>query len=355
MQPAVRRGSAETLTARLLHLLHGFRASCVIATAVELGLVDQLAAGPVPAEELAKRLDAHESSLRRFLRALEALDVVAPVAKGVGLTPMGRLLLEPEAGMRERAVLIGEEYMPAWIKLGEAVRTGKPAFPAVFGVNVWEHRKTHPEVDASFNRAMGGQEARGRSSLLAAYDFSGCRTIVDVGGGNGALMAEILRRYPEATGVVFDQPHLVEQARSVLASEGVLDRCRVAGGSFLDSVPVGGDVYILRCILHDWNDRDCATILRHCRNAMGPSSVLLVVENTMPEGSRPSVPLAMLDLHMMVMLGGQERTSEEYRSLLRSEGLEIRRSLPGHRPGAEILVAARGGAAPGSGGVVARS
>ncbi|HTS23524.1 MAG TPA: methyltransferase [Casimicrobiaceae bacterium] len=341
MQTAVGSGSTEALAARLLSLLHGFRPSCVIAAAVELGVLDRLAAGPLTAEELAKRVGAHESSLLRFLRALEALDIVAPGASGFSLTSLGRVLLDSHAGVRERALLVGEEYLPAWSRLGEAVRTGEPAFPAAFGMSVWEHRRAHPELDASFNRAMGDQEARGRSSVLAAYDFSGCRVVVDVGGGSGALMAEILRRYPGATGVVFDQPHVVEQARALLAAEGVLDRCRVAGGSFLDAVPAGGDAYVLRYVLHDWSDRDCATILRRCRDAMGASSVLLVVENTIVEGARPSVPLAMLDLHMMVMLGGRERTAEEYRSLLRSEGFEIRDSLAGHRPGAEIIVAAR--------------
>lgn len=340
MHAAVKPGSVDALAARLLHLLQGYRASCVIATAVKLGLLDQLDAGPVRVDELAQRLQTHGSSLRRFLSALEALGVVESGANGVCLASAGRLLVDPRAGLRERAILIAEEYMPAWVKLGDSVMTGEPMFPAAFGMNVWEHRKAHPELDESFNRTMEDVQARARSSVPAAYDFSSCRLVVDVGGGSGALIADILQRYLDAKGLVFDQPHVVERPQAVLAAAGVLDRCRIAGGSFLDSVPAGGDVYILQYVLHDWSDADCATILHHCREAMEPSSVLLVVENIVPEGAPLSENLAMLDLHMMVMLGGRERTSSEYRSLLRSAGLEVRRCVPG-RPYPEVIVASR--------------
>ena len=340
MHAAVDAGSAEALAGRMLRLVQGYRASCVIATAVKLGLLDQLDAGPMSVDELAKRLRAHGSSLRRFLNALEALGVVESQASGVRLAQAGRLLVDPESGLRERAILSAEEYIPAWVKLGESVMTGEPAFPAAFGMNVWEHRKAHPELEESFNRAMADLQARARSSVLDMYDFSSCGLVVDVGGGSGALIADILQRYPDATGLVFDQPHVVVRAQAVLAAAGVLDRCRVAGGSFLDSVPTGGDVYILQYVLHDWSDADCATILRHCHKAMEPSSALVVVENIVPEGAPPSESLAMLDLHMMVVLGGRERTSSEYRSLLHSAGLEIRRCVPG-RPYPEVIVASR--------------
>jgi hypothetical protein len=340
MHAAVEPGSAEALAGRMLRLVQGYRASCVIATAVKLGLLDQLDAGPVGVDELAKRLQAHGASLRRFLHALEALGVVESRANGVGLAPAGRLLVDPRSGLRERAILSAEEYMPAWVKLGDSVMTGEPVFPVAFGMNVWEHRKAHPELDESFNRAMADLQARARSSVLDAYDFSGGRLVVDVGGGSGALIADILQQYPDARGLLFDQPHVVARAQAVLAEAGVLGRCRIAGGSFLDSVPTGGDVYILQYVLHDWSDTDCATILRQCRAAMGPSSALLVVENIVPEGAPPSESLAMLDLHMMVVLGGRERTSSEYRSLLRSAGLEVRRCVPG-RPYPEVFIALR--------------
>ncbi|HUH92929.1 MAG TPA: methyltransferase [Casimicrobiaceae bacterium] len=340
---AVGPEATEVLAERLLHWLHGFRASCMITTAVKLGLLDHIDASALSVELLAARLRAHEPSLRRFLRALEALGIVESHANAVGLTPLGRLLIDSRAGVRDWAVLTGEEYLPAWSKLGYSVMTGEPSFRTVFGMDVWEHRRAHPELDASFNRAMAAQQARARRTVLSAYDFSSCRLAVDVGGGSGALMVHILQQYPDARGLVFDQPHVVERAHAALAAGGVLDRCRIAGGSFLDSVPAGGDAYILQHVLHDWNDADCVTILRRCCEAMAPSSALLVVENIVHEGAARTDPLAMLDLHMLVMFGGRERTLNEYRSLLRSAGLEIRRYVPS-RPYGGIIVAGRDGA-----------
>ena len=323
---------------RLLDLLQGYRATCIIVTAVRLGVLEQLRSGPASAQELADKLGAHPSSLQRFLRALEVIGLVEPLANAVTLTPMGRLLIDPDAGLRDRSILSREEYLPAWLELGHSVMTGEPAFPAVFGMNVWEHRKAHPELGESFDRAMADLHARARRSVLGAHDFAGSPLVVDVGGGRGALIAEILQQYPDARGVLFDQPQVVEGARPLLAAAGVLDRCRIAGGSFLDSIPADGDVYILQYILHDWNEDHCATILRNCRAAMRPTSVLLVVENIVPEGTRAADFVTILDLHMMVMLGGRERTVSEYRSLLRSAGMEIDRCVSGHT-GAEVIVA----------------
>lgn len=342
MHPLVTPESAAQRT-HLLELLQGYRATCIVVTAIKLGVLEQLRAGPASTQELADQLCANPSSLQRFLRALEVVGLVEPLANAVALTSMGRLLIDPDAGLRDRAILTEEEYLPAWLELGHSVLTGEPAFPAVFGMSAWEHRKSHPELGECFDRAMADQHARARRSVLGAYDFSGCRLVVDVGGGRGALMVEILRQYPDVRGLLFDQPNVVGGAQALLAAAGVLDRCRSAGGSFLESVPADGDVYILQSILHDWDDANCATILRNCRAAMRPSSVLLVVENIVPEGTRPADFVAMLDMHMMVMLGGRERTLSEYRSLLRSAGLELQRCVSGHT-GAEIIVATPDGA-----------
>jgi hypothetical protein len=344
MHALVTPGTHDVPRMALLDLLNGFRATCIVATAIKLGILDQLHAAPASASQLADRLRAHRQSLQRFLRALEVLELVKTEPDGFALTSMGRSLVDPNSGLRERAILTLDEYLPAWLELGQSVMTGAPAFPAVFGMSAWEHRKAHPDLDASFNRMMADHQAYASRSVLSAYDFAGCGLVVDVGGGRGALMAEILARYPDASGLVFDQPHVVERAREVLAAFGVLDRCRFEGGSFLDSIPSGGEVYILQYILHDWGDSDCATILRNCRAAMGPSSELLVIENLMPEDLPSPESLAMLDLQMMVVLGGRERTLTECRSLLHSAGLDVVRCVQ-RRGSAEIIVAAPEGPA----------
>jgi hypothetical protein len=312
---------------RLLDLLHGYRATCLIVAALELGLLDELHAAPVNEELLAARLGAHRPSLRRFLRALEVIGLAEHQAAGVALTALGRLLLDAGAGVRERAILVGQEYMPAWQELRHAVLTGETAFEHVFGVNAWEHRKRRPELNECLNRTMADDQLRSGRSIPAAYDFSASGLIVDVGGGEGALLAEILAQYPQPTGLAFDQHHVAAGASRVLAAARVQNRCRVVGGSFFESVPAGGDTYILQHVLHNWTDERCEAILRTCRAAMNAGSVLLVVENIMPEDAEPTEHLVMLDLHMMVMLGGRERTRSEYRSLLRSAGFDLVRSV----------------------------
>jgi hypothetical protein len=324
--------------ARLIDLVHGYRATCMIATAIEIGLVDALRVGPLREERLAERLGAHLPSLRRFLRALAVLGLTERQEEGVGLTSMGRLLIDVDAGVRERAILAGAEYLPAWQALRHSVTTGEAAHDHVFGMSAWERRQLLPELGACLNRTMADDQVRSGHALSSAVDFSRFRLVVDVGGGQGALLAEILAQWPQPAGLVFDQPHVVAGAAGVLAAAGVQHRCRVAGGSFFDAVPAGGDAYLLQHVLHNWNDERSAVILANCRAAMSPGAVLLVVENLLPADGDPSPHLALLDLHMLVMLGGRERTRDEYRTLLQSAGFELKRTV-GTRTRVEVLEA----------------
>lgn len=278
-------------------------------------------------ESLAGRLGAHPPSLQRFLRALKAIGIVDDCPAGIDLTSMGRLLLEGDAAFRERAVLVGEEYLPAWQNLPFSVATGEPAFEHTFGMTAWEHRRQHPELGACLNRTMADDHLNTGGAISTAYDFSTSRLVVDVGGGEGLLVGEILTQCPDVMGLVFDQPHVVEGAVDVLSAAGVWNRCQVVGGSFFESVPAGGDTYILQHVLHDWNDERCEVILRNCRAAMPIGSVILVIENVLPDSTTPDTRLTMLDLHMMVMLGGRERSRNEFQALLRSAGLELVRSM----------------------------
>jgi hypothetical protein len=251
---------------------------------------------------------------------------------------MGRLLVDAGAGVRERAILAGAEYFPAWQDLRHSVTTGETAFDHVFGMSAWERRRRRPDLNQCLNRTMADDQMRTGRAVSSAFDFSGSRLVIDVGGGQGALLAEILTQWPQPAGLVFDQPHVVAGASDLLAAAGVQHRCRVVGGSFFEAVPAGGDAYILQHVLHNWNDERCVAVLRNCRTAMDTGSVLLVVENVMPDDSDPAAHLAMLDLHMMVMLGGRERTLGEYRSLLQAAQFELARSRRTHA-GVEILEA----------------
>lgn len=315
-------------TADLLEMLNGYRQTCLIVSAVQTGLIEELRETALSSEELANRLGAHPQSLRRFLRALELLGLVQCRDGTTALTLRGRQFIRGASGLRDRAILTGQEYLPAWANLQHSLLTGETAFDDVFGMDVWRHREQQPQLNECFNRLMTEDQTQTERSILQAYDFSDAGVVVDVGGGHGRLIADILATHPQLRGILFDQPGVVQDARAVLSTAGVAERCRTIAGSFFDSVPAGGDTYLLQHILHDWNDERCVKILRNCRAAMDHSDTLLVVENLLPEAGDAPARMIMLDLHMMVMLGGRERAESEFDALLQASGLLSTNCLP---------------------------
>lgn len=313
---------------RLLHLLDAYRSTCLLLAALATGLVDALRDTPKDAARLARETGAHPLSLARLLRGLERIGLVEQRGDAFRLTSMGVRLADPMGDERARATLVAEEHLGAWQHLSHAVLTGETAFERAFGMSAWEHRARRPELSAAFDRAMAGDLTRAAHAVASAYDFARSRAIVDVGGGRGALLAELLAQYPLARGIVFDQPHVVDDASSVLQAAGVEQRASIVGGSFFDAVPAGGDTYVLHYVLHDWSDERCAVILRNCHAAMAPGARLLIVENLIPEHGSASDRVVMLDLHMMAMLGGRERTADEFRTLLRAAGFDLLEILP---------------------------
>jgi hypothetical protein len=303
-------------------LLDGYRASSVIVAAAQLGVFERLAHGPSPVEELAASLKAHAASLHRLLRALASLDLVSTGSGRWSLTPSGRAYVPGASEKHDLAIVTGAEYLPAWAHLAHSIATGEPAFSRVFGTSVWEHRAKHPALDAHFQAFLSRIEARIPEAILRAFDLSGRGLVVDVGGGRGGVLAALLERHPDVRGIVFEQPQVVANglgARAVALG----DRIRAVGGSFFDSVPAGGDVYLLARVLHDWDDESACAILRRVRAAMAHGAVLLIAEALIDHESVLPVALAMRDLHMLAVLGGKERTLEEYAALLASAGLHI--------------------------------
>lgn len=308
---------------RIAELLDGYRATCLIVAAVQIGLFERLATGPRRAHDLAVEVGADPPSLRRFIRGLRVLGLVEGGDDELRLTPVGRLMVDEGSIARDQAVLIGEEYLPAWASLRHSVLTGEPSFDSVFGKSAWAHRRERPDLDQAFNRFMQGARRRAQEAIEAAFDFSSCRVVVDVGGGHGGVIVGLLAAHPSLRGVVFDQPHVVDGATAALEAASVLDRCTLVGGSFFDSVPPDGDVYLLLRVLHDWDDERCRVILHACRSAMSAESTLLIVEGVVRDGAVESPGLVMRDLHMMAVPGGRERTEPEFDDLLRSAGLEL--------------------------------
>lgn len=206
-----------------------------------------------------------------------------------------------------------------------SLRSGGTAFAAVNGAEIFDYLAQHPDESAIFNRAMTTGSAHATDELVHAYDFSRARVIVDVAGGQGWLLSAVLRAAPAARGVLFDVAHVVESARSMLAERGVADRCELVAGSFFDGVPAGGDLYMMKWILHDWDDDHSLRILRSCRRAMPPGSRLAILETVMPERMTATQTGALLDMHMLVLAGGHERTETEYRALLEATGFRLTR------------------------------
>jgi hypothetical protein len=225
------------------------------------------------------------------------------------------------------AAMRGGLQYRAWGELLYSVQTGRAAFEKVYGRPLFDYFSEHPEAGQLFDQAMTGVHGRETEAMLEAYDFTGVNTLADIGGGNGSVLAAVLRRYTAMRGVLFDLPGVVERARANIEAAGLGGRCRVVAGNFFEAVPPGADAYLLRHIIHDWDDDRSLTILRHCRGATGQGGKLLVVEGVVPPGNEPSAS-KFFDLAMMVLPGGMERTEEEYRRLLEAAGFRLARVVP---------------------------
>lgn len=312
-------------TAAVLQVLAGFWSARAVYAAAKLGIADLVDDGPQTAAELARQTGTDEASLYRLLRALAGIGWLSQDQGGrFGPTPLTAGIRTGAPGsLRHLAMTeLGEEHYPAWEDLLFSLRTGEKAFDHVFGMTNWDFWASHPENAAIFNRAMSEMTAVIEPAILEAYDFSRFGTIVDVGGGRGTLIASILEACPDSRGIVLDLPHVIEMGKDHLVERGLASRAELRAGSFFDSVPAGGDAYLLKWILHDWNDEECARILRNCHRAMPPDGKLIVIEAVVPDGNVPFLH-KLIDLNMLVMTGGRERTEDEYRSLFAAGGFRL--------------------------------
>src|SRR3954451_8480679 len=320
----------QSPSAALRRLVNGYQVSQAIYVAATLGIADLLADGPRSSDELAAATDTDPSTLYRVLQALGSAGVLHERADlRFSLTEVGECLRadapQPVGGW---AALIGRPYVwDAWGALLHSVHTGENALRHRTGMGPWEYRAQHPDEGAIFDRAMTDLSRRMNRAVLEAYDFSRFSTVVDVGGGQGALLAAVLAAHPALRGVLFDQPQVVAPAGAALAAAGVADRCTVVGGDFFEGVPEGGDAYVMRAILHDWEDAEAVAILRSCRRAMPEDGTLVVVERELG-GPIEKPDAKFTDLNMLVLTGGRERTLDEFAALYASAGFELVGATP---------------------------
>jgi O-methyltransferase domain/Dimerisation domain len=309
----------------LLQMTNAFRASQAIYVAATLGIADLLEDGPRSVDELAQATGTHAPTLYRLLRALASVGVFTEEPDGqFGSTPMTQYLrTNAPRSLRAWAMLSGQEYgWTSWGHLLHSVRTGEPAFPKLYGTTAWEYRQAHPEEDAIFNAAMTALSSGVVEAIVQSYNFSGIDVLMDVGGGEGVLLAAILEANPAVRGILFDQPQVLTGAKDLLEQAGVADRCEVVSGSFFESVPRGVDAHLLKSVVHDWDDATTLKILRTCRAAIAETGKLLVVEPIIKAGNEPD-PAKFTDLTMLVMLGGQERTDDDFERLYAEAGFRV--------------------------------
>jgi hypothetical protein len=314
----------------LMRLVNGYQITQAIHIAARLGIADLIRDGVREVDALAAGTGTHSKSLYRVMRALSAVGVFneAP-ERCFSLTPVGSCLCSDAPNpVGPWASFVGRPYVwQAWGDLLYSVQTGENAFRHVHGTDVWTYRAAHPKEGAVFDRAMTAISHSAARAVATSYDFTGFDCVADVGGGQGALLAEILVSHPELRGILFDQPHVVSRADDTLRSAGVADRCRIVTGSFFDSLPEGADAYVLKAIPHDWDDANAVSILRVCRRAAGSRGKLLIVERLIaPPNEGPETKFS--DLNMLVSPGGQERTREQFAQLFAASGFRLSSVTP---------------------------
>lgn len=317
----------------LMQLLSGAWVTQSIATAARLGIPDVLASGPLTADELASKIGANAAATKRLLRMLTGIGVFAVEGGRYRLTELSERLREDTPGSLKHMFIAETDgvHWRSWEKVADAVRTGLPRPQAVFGMPAFDYYAKYKDEGEQFGRAMANVSGFVAKSVLDAYDFSGFHTILDVGGGNGSMVLAILERYPKARGLVCDLSYIEGQANERIRAAGMSERARFEVADFFQRVPSGADAHVLKFILHDWNDEESVRLLKSCRAAIAPNGRILVLEVVVPETSGPDFSHVM-DMNMLVMTGGMERTAKEYESVLARGGFRLTRIVPTESP-----------------------
>lgn len=318
---------------------NGLRLAYLLSTLAELGVADHVVDGPLPVEEIAARTGAHPDALYRAMRAVASKGVFTEVTPRVfGMTELAATLVSAVDGsLRDVFRMQGQPFIrEVYADIGHSVRTGEPAFEHVHGTDLFSYLATRPEKSKLFSDAMGNAIRHVQSAAVDAYDLSGIRHLVDVGGAHGQLMAAILSRYPDLTGVVFDLPEVVPGAAEVLKAAGVSDRAELVGGDYFTAVPPGGDAYVLSHVIHQLSDTEAVQVLRNIRNVMAPDGRVILVDPVLPEGDTPHAGKFM-DITMMALTRGRDRTERETAEVLAAASLRHTDTIGSAAPSSVVV------------------
>jgi hypothetical protein len=328
----------------LFRLGTGYMASAALQVALKLEIADRFSSDPMPVSDLARAAGVDEDALYRVLRALASLGLFEePAPRMFALTFAGGMLRKGPGSFHDMGLWITSPFhFRVYAEMMHAVTTGKPAAEKVVGMPVFEYLAGNKQLSEIFNNAMTGLSAGVAPAALEAYDFSGIDLLVDVAGGHGMVLSTILRHYPAMRGVLFDLPHVIAGSGPVIEAAGVKDRCTTSSGDFFKEVPPGGDAYIMKHIIHDWDDSQAAAILRNIRRELDgrPNGKVILLESVLQPGSQPDLG-KLIDLEMLMMPGGRERTEAEFAALFASAGFELVRVVPTRSPLSVVEARAR--------------
>ena len=318
----------------LIKMITSYWVTQSLHVVAKLGVADLLKDGPKSSDELAKSVGADARSLYRLLRAVASVGIFSEVKSGhFALTPMGELLQTGVPGsLRAAAIMHGEKWQwQPWGELLESVKNGKSPFKRMFGSTIYDYFSENAEANEIFNSAMTNFSDWENSLILNSYDFSSVHRLIDVGGGQGNLLTSILEANPTMKGILFDLPHVIQSAIGHIEAKGLTARCELISGDYFESVPPYGNTYLLKRIIHGWDDEQAVALLKNCYRAMPDNGKLLLIEMVIPPGNEPFLG-KLLDLHILLMRGGHERTSTEYRTLLDAAGFKLTKIIPTRSP-----------------------
>jgi hypothetical protein len=320
-------------TEQLSRILNGAALSRALCSIAEFGVADLVETGkPQPVEYLARASKTHEPSLYRVLRFLAGYGIFRETEnRHFDHTPLSAALRSDAPGSFRPGAQMFHRLFAAWDGMHHTIQTGEPGFNKVFGVPVFDYIQAHPEIGPVFDAGMTSLHGYETTAILDAYDFTGIDVLADIGGGNGSLLTAVLTRYPKMKAILYDLGHVAGRAKQNLKAAGFADCCSVMEGSFFESIPAGADAYLFRHIIHDWTDEQCAQILGHCRKVIPANGKLLVADCVVPAGNKPCGSKD-LDMIMLTFPGGQERTEEQFRALLKASGFALKSITPTSAP-----------------------
>ena len=331
-------GAGPAAQLQMIQLINGHWVSQSIGTVARLGIADHLADDVQTSEQISRAVGANPDAVYRLLRALASIGIFRQLeGDRFALTPLGQMLrTSAEGSVRHLAMAVtNHTHWAPWGMLHESIRSGRPSTKAALGMELWEWYEQHPKDAVTFSLAMGNVAQLVAAELLRFVEFSESQVVADVGGAHGVILSAILKAKPSLRGILFDLPHVIETAKETIEQEGLAARCKLIGGDFFKQVPEGADTHVLKQIIHDWDDERAALILENCHRALRPNGRILLVEMPLPDDNSPS-PVQFIDLNMLVLLGGRERSEAEYSRLLQQAGFKPPRFIPTLSPFAVI-------------------